>query len=158
MIVIEREPKRQRFILQPNRSISWRQLKLVFAGLCTFSLTNALVMTGLGFWPVLPFAGIELLAVGCALYVVARRCRRREVISIDADRVHIERGHDRPESNWNLARYWARVVVERPRKRWYASRLLIRAQGCAVEVGSFLTEHERHRLATELSRNLGRVS
>ena len=103
---------------------------------------------------VLPFAGLEMLALGTALYVVARRCCEREVISIAADSIRIERGVYYPRRCWTLARVWAQVVVERCPSAWYPSRLLIRSHGRTVEVGRFLNEEERQRLAVELTRSL----
>jgi uncharacterized membrane protein len=111
-------------------------------------------MTALGFWLILPFAGLELLAVGTGLYVVARRCQACEVIDITDDAIRIAKGSRHPEQQWILQRVWARVVLERCAKQWYPSRLWIRSHGQAVEIGSFLNEEERQHLAAELSRSL----
>jgi len=66
----------------------------------------------------------------------------------------VEKGRRYPENQCTLARVWARVVLERCPKQWYPSRLLIRSHGRAVEVGTFLNEEERRRLAEELAQNL----
>lgn len=155
MIDIQHDAQQLRFVLRPNQSISWRGLRLFFAALCVVSLSIALALTLLGFWPVLPFAGLEMLAVGAGLYAVARRGQVREVIYIDPQSVRIERGREAPDQQWQLARTWAKVVLERCPKQWYPSRLLIRSHGRSIEIGSFLNEDERQRLAHELGRDLG---
>jgi uncharacterized membrane protein len=112
----------------------------------------------MGYWPVLPFAGLELLALGWAVYQVAQHGRRRQVITITADRIRIEKGrlHGRrntgggPESSREFPRAWARVELVKPRRGWYPSRLLIGASGKAVPVGEFLTDEEREELKTRL--------
>lgn len=155
MFDIERQSEsRCRIILRPNRSLSWRGTKLFFLGMCVLLGAVGSVFTWLGFWLVLPFAGLELLLLGSGLYLVARSGDQREVISIDAESVCIEKGRRHPEQRWVMVRLWARVVLERCPRQWYPSRLLIRSHGRAVEVGRFLNEDERRRLASELVRSL----
>ena len=143
-----------RFILRPNRSLSWRGSLLFYFSLLIISSAIAIGLTLLGFWLVLPFAGLEMLALGIGLYVVACRCYECEVISINDDSIRIERGRDYPREQWTLGRMWARVVLERCPRAWYPSRLLLRSHGRSVEIGRFLDEEERQRLADELTRSL----
>ena len=143
-----------RFVLRPNRSLSWRGSLLFYFSLVIISSGIAIGLTLLGFWLVLPFAGLEMLALGIGLYVVACRCYECEVISINGDSIRIERGRDYPREQWTLGRMWARVVLERCPRAWYPSRLLLRSHGRSVEVGRFLDEEERQRLADELTRSL----
>ena len=143
-----------RFILRPNRSLSWQGLLLFYFSLFIISSAIAIGLTLLGFWLVLPFAGLEMLALGIGLYVVACRCYECEVISINDDSIRIERGRDYPREQWTLGRMWAHVVLERCPRAWYPSRLLLRSHGRSVEVGRFLDEEERQRLADELTRSL----
>ena len=143
-----------RFILRPNRSLSWRGSLIFFFSLCVVSGSIAIGLGLLGFWLVLPFAGLELLGLGIGLYIVAQRCQQCEVISIAEESIRIERGKRYPCEQWILARFWAQVVLERCPKQWYPSRLLIRSQGRVVEIGKFLNEQERQHLAKELARSL----
>ena len=143
-----------RFVLRPNRSLSWRGSLFFFFSLLCISSGIAIGLTLLGFWLVLPFAGLEMLVLGGSLYIVACRCYECEVISINGDSICIERGRHYPRQQWMLGRVWARVILERCPKAWYPSRLLIRSQGRSVEVGRFLQEEERERLAAELTRSL----
>ena len=143
-----------RFILRPNRSMSWQGSLLFFLSLCLVSGTVAISMALLGYWLILPFAGLELMALGTALYIVALRCYQREVIWITNDIIQIEKGRNYPQQQWRLARVWVQVVLERCPQQWYPSRLLIRCHGRDVEIGKFLSEEERLALAKELKRNL----
>lgn len=143
-----------RFVLRPNRSLSWRGSLTFFLSLCVICGVIVISLTLMGFWLVLPFAGLELLALGSGMYVVSRRCQECEVISITGNTVKIEKGRHFPRERWTLARVWARVVLERCPVEWYPSRLLIRSHGRAVEIGRFLNEEERQRLAIELTRSL----
>jgi Integral membrane protein (DUF2244) len=44
-----------------------------------------------GLWLVLPFSGLEMLALGIGLYVTSRRVYRREVITLDPECTRIEK-------------------------------------------------------------------
>jgi len=156
MVNVERQidEKQCRFIVRPNRSLSWRGSVLFFLSLFLVSSVTAITLTLLGFWLVLPFAGLEMLVLAGGLYVVACRCHECEVISIGADAIRIEKGRGAPRQHWTLGRVWARVVLERCPKAWYPSRLFIRSHGQAVEIGRFLGEEERQQLAAELIRSL----
>jgi uncharacterized membrane protein len=103
-----------------------------------------------GFWPVLPFAGVELFALGVALGLSLKRGQRREVISVYRDRVLIEKGAGTVEKRLEMPRQWARVVLEQPRWRGHPSRLLVGCHGKRWEIGAALTEAERERLACRL--------
>jgi len=140
-----------RYVVRPNRSLSWPATRLVFAGVALFSTSLVLVVSLAGAWLVAPFAGLEMLAFGAGLYLCARRSLQREVISIDPSIVAVERGRYRPAQRIEFARAWARVAL-RPSLQPDRSRLLIACGGRAVEVGACLREDERRRLAGDLRR------
>ena len=52
-------------------------------------------------------------------------------------------------------RHWTRVKVRQARSRLHPSRLLIESQGKSCEVGVFLTEDERRRVALQLTSLIG---
>jgi len=53
-------PETQRIEICPHCSLSVRGACLFFGSLCFVSFTVAAVMASRGFWPVLPFAGLEM--------------------------------------------------------------------------------------------------
>lgn len=157
MVDEQHNAEQRQFVLRPNQSIAWRDLKRFFLGLCVVSFAVAGVLSLFGYWPILTFAGLEMLAVGAALYLVARRGRRVEVISIDQQLIRVERGFDSPQHQWEFPTLWAQLVLECCPNRWYPSRLLIRSHGRSVEIGSFLNEAERQYLAKAIRRDLGQA-
>jgi uncharacterized membrane protein len=103
-----------------------------------------------GYWPVLPFAGLEVVVLGAAFYLCLSRSQIREVVTVNDDRVMVEKGRRQPEQHWECPRAWARVIMERPPFAWYPSRLSVVFQGRRVEIGRFLSEVDRQSLAAEL--------
>jgi uncharacterized membrane protein len=130
---------------------------IFFATVCVGTLTVSGIVASQGFWPVLPFAGLELGLLGWALrHSMQRRHHRQTVLVSDNDVVVAEGLTEVPKARF--ARHWARVNVRRAHSRLHPSRLLIESQGEACEIGSFLTEHERHRTASRLGVLIGRMN
>lgn len=142
----------RRFVIRPNRSISWGGAKRIFLVMGLLSMVIALSFGAVGFWPVIPFAGLELLALGTALYLCARRCHWSEVVFIRPHCVEVEKGRHGPEERWLFPRGWAQVELLTPFYQQHPSRLVIRSHGQEVELGAFLNEWERRALAGDLRR------
>jgi len=109
-----------------------------------------------GIWPVLPFAGLEIAALGTAFYLCVSRSQIREVVTVNADLVTVDKGRRQPQEHWECPRAWARVDLEPSPISWYPSRLAVAYQDRQVEIGRFLTEAERCVLAEELRRAIRR--
>jgi len=145
----------RRFVLAPNIAPNWPQTKRIYAGLCVVCLTVAGACAAVGLWPVVPFAGLELAALGAALYVSARRSLDREVIRVGCNEVLVERGRGRVERSWRLERAWTEVLLQPPRRRWDPPTLLLRSRGRALRVGEWLDDDELRSLARELAGCIG---
>lgn len=147
----------QRIEISPNCSLTPRGAVLFFGTVCVATFGVALLMTLRGFWPVLPFAGLEMAFLGWALHTSLQRRHHRETITVSDGDVRIE-CHDRSHSTEVVfPRHWARVKLRRPHSRLHPSCLTIESHGRRCEVGSFLTEQERRGLAQRLERLIGRT-
>ena len=144
------------FVIRPNCSLGWRGAKRYLALQSVVVLLAAAPMAWMGGWLVLPFAGAELAALTAAFYWVLLRSHRIEVVSLQGDRVRIERGRRGPEERTEFPRAWAQVVLRRGGAEYDKAHLAIRAHGRETEVGADLTSDEKARLAEELTRAMGR--
>lgn len=142
--------RRYRFVLRPNNSLTWREAKLVLCALGAVPLTVGMLLAWQGLWPVLPFAGAELLALWVAFYICARRGAAVEVVTVDANAVAIEKGRQYPAEIWNMPRAWVGVSLEAARHLGHPSRLTLSSHGKSVGLGDFLTEEERASVAKQL--------
>jgi uncharacterized membrane protein len=145
----------QRIELKPNCSLKPAGAWLFFAATCLFSLSFALFFVWQGFWPVLPFWALEMLALGVALHASMRRRHYTQTVLITDSRVSLVTRSRRGEVKQEFARHWAKVRLRSPPRRSGTSHLMIESQGRAYEVGSFLTEEDRCRLAERLGRLVG---
>ncbi len=141
-----------RFVIRPNRSLTWPQTKLVCFSLASVCLLVAILFSAAGFWPVLPFAGAEVVVLVMAFYLCARSGRAIEVVCVWEDRVAVEKGPPGTRRICEFQRPWARVALQPARIARHPSRLLVGSHGKQVQLGAFLTEDERRRLAGELER------
>jgi uncharacterized membrane protein len=145
----------ERIELAPNCSLKPAGAILFFGSTCLFSLGFALVFVLQGFWPVLPFWALEMLALGLALKTSMRRGKYTQTVLITESQISLVTRSRRGEAKQEFARHWARVRLRSPPRRHSVSRLTIESHGRAYEVGSFLTEEDRCRLAERLRYLVG---
>lgn len=105
-----------------------------------------------GFWPILPFAGLDLAILGAALKTSMRRGQARELIRVDERDVIVRKSRGGPPEEFRFASAWTRVRLEPAAVPAWPSRLVVGSMGRGVEVGAFLTESERRRLKVRLSQ------
>ena len=148
-----------RWLLKRNCSASPRQLALVFASLVAVSFLFGVVFAAHGLWLVLPFVGLELLAVGLAFLCYGRHAADCERIEVGAQALTVERVDGGRRRCWSLPPGWTRVEVARSGQGWMGRvRLFVAARGERVEVGRHLPDERRLRLAEDLRRALLQVA
>jgi uncharacterized membrane protein len=148
----------QRIEICPNCSLSAHGARLFFAAACVAPLGVGAILAIRGFWPVLPFAGLEMALLAWALRAALERRFHRETITVTESDVSVERCDRERCSRVVFPRHWAQVKLRRPAARLHPSRLTIESHGRQCELGSFLTEEERRGLALRLQRLIGRVN
>ncbi len=130
----------KRIELAPNCSLTPRGAKLFFLCTCLFSLAFAMIFVCMGFWPVLPFWALEMLALGLALNASMQRRHYTQTVTITDAQISLLTLARRGEAKQEFARHWAKARLRSPRTRLDPSRLTIESRGRAFEVGSFLSE------------------
>jgi uncharacterized membrane protein len=140
----------QRIELAPNCSLEPRGAIFFFVSTCLFSLGLALFFVFQGFWPVLPFWALEMLLLGFALKSSMRQRKYTQTVTITDSQISLVTRTRRGEAKQEFARHWAKVRLRSPLRRHGLSRLTIESRGRVYEVGSFLTEEDRCRLAQRL--------
>ena len=140
------------WVIRPNQSLSWRGAVRIYTVIALCCLGIGIAFALHGYWPVLPFAGFEVIVLGIAFYLCLLRSQLREVITVNAEVVIVEKGRHQPQEHWECPRAWARVALEHSPIAWYPMRLTIAFQGRQVEIGRFLNDEERRVLAAELQQ------
>lgn len=139
---------------RPNCSLSLAGKVLVLSSLLIVSFGIAGVFAWLGAWPVLPFAGLEMLVVALAFYQVSCHERDYERITIEGDKVVLERRDNVRYMRTELNRWRAGVVLQ-CRSAGQRCRLALCSHGDEIEFGRHLNDEQRIELAQELQFRLG---
>jgi uncharacterized membrane protein len=103
----------------------------------------------LGAWPILPFAGLEMLVLYLAFRYVDRHAADYERIAIDGDRVEVESFEGGQHRRHEFNRRWARLVVVGE-----GERVALRSHGRELEIGRFVGAERRLEIARELERRM----
>lgn len=145
-----------RLVIGPNASLDAGQAWLFMGLSASLGLGIAITLALLGFWPVLPFAGLELSALGAAVYVSVRRNGYREVLVFGTQRVRVEFGVIGRGAGVvvELSRALTRVLLEPGAHHHAPTRLILSCAGQRVRIGACLTDEERGRLAARLKQLL----
>jgi len=143
-------PEGWRFDLRRNVSLTPRQLLLAYAMLCGVSM----LVAG-GFWwhgvaVVSVFTGLELLAVGLALLIVARHAGDREIILLADGQMSVEQRVGPGVEHTRFRAEWVRVAPAAED----GSLVELSGEGRNVRVGRHVRPELRVELAQELRRAL----
>ena len=142
----------------PNASLSERGASLFFMSVAGATLLVSGTAAAAGYWPVLPFAGAELLLLWFVLRHMQRRGRYKEVIRINQQQIVVEKGENEVQERLEFVRHWSQVQLRRSKAGNHLSHLWIVGQGQGCEVGRCLTETERIGLARRLGQYIGPVN
>jgi uncharacterized membrane protein len=118
---------------------------MVFTSLALISLMIAVI---------LPFAGLEAFALYVTFVWITRHARDSESLVIRGNAVALAVCEASQTRHYEFNRAWAQLVVEQ--SGWHGSitRLALRSHGREVEVGRYLDDGGRQRLARELQARL----
>ncbi|MDD2546915.1 MAG: DUF2244 domain-containing protein [Burkholderiaceae bacterium] len=132
--------------LARNCSVTPAQLGWIYLSLCGVSLGIATFFWLLGAHWVMPFACLEVVAVGAAFGFYGRHAADGERISLQGSRLVVERETAGKLERAEFDRGWVRVEP----KLGDRSLITLSARGQAVDVGRFVRPELRSALASEI--------
>ena len=135
----------------PNRSLGprGRRLFLAMIGVTTITISAAAAL--IGAWPVMPFAGAEVLLLVLAFRVVASHDADFERLEIGEHEVRVEALDASTHTRFVAQRPWARVIL---RERGTRCTLGLAYAGRTEPLGRMLSDEGRRQLAERLRGRL----
>lgn len=130
-------------------SLNLRLLVFVFGSLAAFSAVIATGFAMAGAWLIIPFAGVEIAALGAAAYVILRRAGDFERLVFSGDHILVEVRERGLARQFEFHRGWARLVTGE------TGSVALRSHGRTVEIGRYCCAEGRRVLAQELRGRLG---
>jgi len=134
------------WLLKRNCSVTPVQLGCLYASICVVSLAIGTFFWVQGATLVLPFAWLELAAVGIAFLVYARHATDGERISLQGAQLVVERENAGRLERAEFNREWVRIEP----KTGDCSLIEVSGRGKSIEVGRFVRPEQRSALAREL--------
>jgi uncharacterized membrane protein len=142
-----------------NCSASPAQLAAVLASIVGVSFVFGVAFAARGLWLILPFVGLELIAVAIAFFCYGRRAADFERITLSSARLSIDRAEGMRLLHWDFPAFATRVEVEESGAGWmHRVRVWIVSRGERVEVGRHLPVERRGALAREVRAALRGVA
>ncbi|MGC6472666.1 MAG: DUF2244 domain-containing protein [Parvibaculales bacterium] len=142
--------------LSPNASLSRRDFHIVMALFGVASLGTGVLFLMQGAWPVFGFFGLDVALFYVAFRLNYTQARRYEVVELVDDLLKVTEVSARKiKREWTFNAYWVRVKLSRTKDEIGALHLT--SHGRRVEVGSFLSPHEREEFSNALESALGRL-
>ena len=138
------------WLLKRNCSITPAQLLGLFASLSVVSLSIATFFWIQGATLVMPFAWIELIALGIALTIYSRHARDGEKISLLGSHLVVELQTGGRIERAEFRREWVRVEP----KGGDGSLIEVSGQGKSVQIGRHVRPGLRPQLARDIRRAL----
>ncbi len=144
-----------RFTIYQNQSLSKRGNQIFFLTMLCVSFTIALAFAWQGLWVIIPFAGIEMLALGLALYWCINRLSRVETITISDKEVSldVQQQHCK-QSSCRFPKAWTRATVLSPQAITQRRQLWLEGNRSKVEIGAFLDDREKVKLASAINKSI----
>jgi len=133
------------FICRRNCSVGPRTMMLVFASLVAVSFGIGAIFAALGPWLILPFAGIEMVALAVAFMLCGRRAGDFERIRLLPHMLTVEHVQGRRQVVHKFNPQWARLEIVRES---LSIRVLLTQAGRVLELGQHLGFQQRCAFAT----------
>jgi uncharacterized membrane protein len=134
------------WFLKRNCSVTPAQLGWMYASICVVSMGIATFFWVQGAKLVLPFAWLELAAVGAAFLVYSRHATDGEKISLQGTQLVVELENAGRLERAEFRREWVRIEP----KTGDRSLIEVSGQGRSVEVGRYVSPELRSALAREI--------
>jgi len=154
VVTSSRQAGRLQIVAKPNHSSTWRGNLYALLAISVPSMAAAIGFTLLGAWPILPFAGLELLALGSALYYVNWKLQYRHVITLSDDSVRIDKGFYHPKQSWDFPRQRTGLSVTDQPHPMDGPELALHDRSERVSVGEFLSREDALELVELLRREI----
>lgn len=141
------------FHSRPRCSLTHAEARQIFWALAFVCFAVAIVFAAQGYWPILPFAGLEIGLLAWAFQTVRFHEADYETLTIRDDAVVLEWSCGSQHGRREMNRRWMCIDLDcmAPGRN---CRLSVRSHGRGSVLGQFLNDEARQQLAADLQRLL----
>lgn len=134
--------RQTRIELSPNRSASWKEVKILIAVIGTFVMLIAIAWSFVGAWLILPFAGFEVGLLALLMYRVSMHCHSKQIIIITPKSVTFECGIKQPFFHWQFTRTSTHIAVVEAKSEYDRPHMVLTDDNISIPLGEFLNQQD----------------
>ena len=153
MVELNDNPQRWQLVLRPNRSADWQFNKYLLMALGGISFVIAAGFALIGAWVIIPFAGLEILALSLALYWGCWKLSFCHCITIEGEQCVIEKGVYYPRQSWRWTLKATSVAIRSPDNTNAVPQCFLQSSDGRVQIGEFLDEQETQAMIRALQQS-----
>jgi len=127
--------------LAPNYSLSLQAQKWMSVLLVLLFVVLSFAFFTAGAWLVIPFVGLELLALMLMIQVVRRHCSQQERVFFDANAIRVEKQCGHQSCCWGFDRRRCSLMLVHDEAH-SLHHVTLAGEAGLVELGGFLTESD----------------
>lgn len=131
---------------RPNCSLSERACKSVFWSVAGVTFLISAVFSYLGYWLILPFAGLEIGVLAWAFEQINGHRHDYELLEIRGDEIRLESRQGSETRSMLFNRQWVQLVKHKSPPGGHV-RIALRSYGAEYEIGLFMDDDKRQELA-----------
>ncbi|GAA0858233.1 DUF2244 domain-containing protein [Aliiglaciecola litoralis] len=148
MVFAQANAHSTRIELSPNRSASWKEVKILICVISTVVLLIATAWSIAGAWLILPFAGFEVGLLALLMYRVSLYCHSKQVLTITPKSITFECGIKQPYFRWQFVRTATHVNVVEAETQFDRPKMVLTDDRISIPLGEFLNQQDCHLART----------
>jgi uncharacterized membrane protein len=141
---LENHPK----IIMRRQKSAHSSVKIVFLCLGVVTMSIAVGFAAYGLWLVLPYAGLECLALGMAYFWLKKQANDFEMIYVENDQIFVESSFSGVHQKMVFSKYWIQISVEQTRPN--RMKIFVGSHGNRLEVGRLLPAAKKRDLMNQI--------
>ena len=130
-------------VLSPNRSASWAQTKGMLLLMATVVIGVAVMLSLIGAWLILPFAGLEVALLSLFMYQASYASYQQQVITLDGKYIRVQMGVHYPKYSAALQRSQTYLAIIEAETEYELMQLSLQDDTQQIPLGQFLNQQDR---------------
>ena len=123
--------------------MNWPQNRRILIAMFVVNMIIGIGFAMIGGWLILPFAGLEILAVGTGMYYVCWKLNFKHIVTVEAESFTLQKGVYFPKHEWRWQKSQTRLIRVAPRYRLSPPQLWLVNLNQRIELAEFLDRKDK---------------
>ena len=132
--------------------MTWPQNRRILLAMFVVNMVIGIGFALIGGWPILPFAGLEIAAVGMGMNYVCWKLNFKHIITLEAESLVVQKGVYFPKNEWQWQKSQTRLIRVAPKYRLSPPDLYLNHLSERLELAEFLDRDEKKEVIAWFER------